>query len=288
MSIDESALTLGRLTVSVWEEMKMGAPTPPTPPGGLGKLGMGTVGLSFSSAAAVGRAATRFFLRRVASRSACSSLKRALKGLGLRNLMGLIFTAEDLSELADGWKVAEPRLTTTLLGEMLASTLLLASCGLAELLNLFRPLLSRLELARKAPLELPPNDGVFCGAAELAGVAMSVGFTLFLLMSVATVVLSSPLGLNGRFGFLSLMLSLMTGANVLPGRLNGTLVLILEGLTATDSALSSTLEVSTRSSSISWKLLVGWIVGVSPSWEMPEDTMTSTWLDSRSGTTVLG
>lgn len=138
MLIDESALTLGRLTVSVWEEMKMGAPTPPTPPGGLGKLGMGTVGLSFSSAAAVGRAATRFFLRRVASRSACNSLKRALKGLGLRNLIGLIFTdGEDLSELDCGWKVAEPRLISTLLGEMLASMLLLADAGLAELLNLF-------------------------------------------------------------------------------------------------------------------------------------------------------
>lgn len=118
----------------------MGAPTPPTPPGGLGKLGMGTVGLSFSSAAAVGLAATRFFFRSFASRSACSSLKRALKGLGLRNLIGLIFTDEDLSELEDGWKVAEPRLISTLLGEMLVSTLLLADAadaGLAELLNLF-------------------------------------------------------------------------------------------------------------------------------------------------------
>lgn len=138
--MDASALTFGRLTVSVWDEMKIGAPTPPTPPGGLGKLGMGTVGLSFSSDAAVGDAGTRFFLRSLARRSACSSLKRALKGLGLRNLIGLIFTEEDLSELEEGWKVAEPRLIRTLLGEMLASTLLLAEAaeaGLAELLNLF-------------------------------------------------------------------------------------------------------------------------------------------------------
>ena len=83
--------------------------------------------------------------------------------------------------------------------------------------------MKRLELAKKPGLELLPKDGVGWGA-ELAGVAIRVGFTLFLVL-VATVVLTRWFVVLNRLpGFLGLLSSgRMTGVKVLPGRVRETL-----------------------------------------------------------------
>jgi hypothetical protein len=151
----------------------------------------------------------------------------------------------------------------------------------AELLNLLWPLLKRLELAKKPGLELLPKDGVGCGA-ELAGVAIRVGFTLFL-VRVATVVLTRKLvGLNRVSPFLLLFLSscgLMTGVKVFPGLVKATLLRVRVGLTPLSSS-----AVSAKSSSMSWKLEVGRMVESGVSTE--EAKMTSTSPDWISGTWV--
>ena len=167
-------------------------------------------------------------------RSCCSSFSRALKGLGLRRPKGLMTTADDVgvtgsTELAT--KVAVPRATagTVVDGAMLEATtvvvaaaatlaaLLLLLLLAAALLKRLWPRLKRLALARTMPRALLPNVGVGCGA-ELAGVAISVGFTLFL-VRVATVVVTRRLvGRKMRPGFLLPISGRMTGVKVLLGR----------------------------------------------------------------------
>jgi len=146
--------------------------------------------------------------------------------------------------------------------------------------------LKRLELAKKPGLELLPNDGVGWGA-ELAGVAIRVGFTLFLVL-VATVVLTRRLVGRKRIPpafLLSLSRGLITGVNVFPGRVNEMRPLVLVGFTPSSGSASSSLSVvREKSSSISWKLDVGLIeaLGVSTG----ETEITSTSPDWISGTTV--
>jgi hypothetical protein len=155
--------------------------------------------------------------------------------------------------------------------------------------------LKRLELAKNPGLELLPKDGVGWGT-ELAGVAIRVGLTLFL-VRVATVVLTLRLvGLNSRPpGFLlSLSSGLMTGVKVFPGLVNEILPRLRVGFTPsspTSSSSSSSLSVvNVKSLSISWKLEVGRIVekpsGVStedaeiPSTTTSPDWISGTWLDT--------
>ena len=146
---------LGRLTVSVWAEIKMGAPIPF---GGLGRLGIGTVGFSLEAGRDWPR--RRFFFLCSSSRCLWSSLNLALNGLGRLNLMGLILTdGESLGEI-DGWNVAEPRLTLEALVGAMALDDPRALDAPTELLNLLWPRLRRLELARKPDLELLPKAGV--------------------------------------------------------------------------------------------------------------------------------
>lgn len=142
--------------------------------------------------------------------------------------------------------------------------------------------MKRLELAKKPGLELLPNDGVGWGA-ELAGVAIRVGFTLFLVL-VATVVLTRRLVGRKRIPpafLLSLSRGLITGVNVFPGRVKETRPLVLVGFSSASSSLSVVRE---NSSSTSWKLEVGLIeaLGVSTG----EAEITSTSPDWISGTTV--
>ena len=143
--------------------------------------------------------------------------------------------------------------------------------------------MKRLELAKKPGLELLPKDGVGWGA-ELAGVAIRVGFTLFRVL-VATVVLTRWFVVLNRLpGFLGLLSSgRMTGVKVLPGRVRETLPRVRVGLTP-PSSFSSLSPLKEKSLSISWKLAVGLMVdsGVSTA----EEDITSTSPDWISGTWV--
>merc|ERR1719225_288914 len=154
---------------------------------------------------------------------------------------------------------------------------------------------TELELARKPGLELLPNDGVGWGA-ELAGVAIRVGFTLVLVL-VATVVLTlSLLGLKILFLFLLSLLraGLMTGVKVLPGLPRDTRCRDLVGFTVLSSSASSlsssspSSELRVRSLSRSSKLLVGAIVlsEVGVAMVDTEMTLTSGSPDWISGTLV--
>jgi len=147
-------------------------------------------------------------------------------------------------------------------------------------LDLPWPLLNKLELARKPGLELLPNDGVGWGA-ELAGVAIRVGFTLFLVLVATVVVTRKLLGLKILPGFLSLSTGLMTGVKVFPGRLNEILLRVLVGFTpsspfSSSASLSSSFsELRVRSSSISWKLDVGAMVEDTSGVSIVDAEMTS-------------
>ena len=139
--------------------------------------------------------------------------------------------------------------------------------------------MKRLELAKKPGLELLPNDGVGCGA-ELAGVAIRVGFTLFL-VRVATVVLTLRFVGRNRIPpafLLSRSKGRITGVNVLPGLVKEILPRLLVGFTPTSFSV-----VKAKSSSTSLKLDVGWMIaelGVS----IGEAEITSTSPDWISGT----
>jgi hypothetical protein len=142
----------------------------------------------------------------------------------------------------------------------------------AALLKRLWPRLKRLALANTIPRALLPNVGVGCGA-ELAGVAMRVGFTLFLVLVATVVVTRRFVGRKMRPGFLLPIRGRMTGVNVLLGLEKEIRPRDREDLLPSDSsswspepssllpsAVSSPVpspEVRTRSSSISRKLLVG-------------------------------
>lgn len=116
--------------------------------------------------------------------------------------------------------------------------------------------------------------------------AIRVGFTLFLVLVATVVVTRKLLGLNILPGFLSLRTGLMTGVKVFPGLLNEILLRVLVGFTPASSSpssaspssasLSSSLsELRVRSSSISWKLVVGAIVAETSGVSIVEAEITS-------------
>lgn len=222
-------LLLGAI-VCLCDETKIGA----LPPGRAGRFGIG-IGLvsSFVSVLTVGVSSVNslFLFLRLKILCCCLSLSLARNGFGLLSLMGEIFTAGasvggEIVAVAD----APPRVERTEVGEMLVDPATELNPGTWELLNLLWPLFAkRLELAKK-PGELLPNVGVGCGAL-LAGVAMRVGFTLFLVL-VATVVLTRLLGLKILLGFLSRPSNgLIIGVKVFPGLVKP-LILDLVGLTS--------------------------------------------------------
>ena len=149
-SLEEASVSLGRRTVSVLEETKMGVlPGAPT-----GNLGTGTRGLDEvvgSTSTTVLSVSSDFFsslflLLNFWSWSLCLSFRRALKGLGLLNLrLGMILIPEGFSVTA--WDA----LTTAPLELTFAGLMLEADAGLMLLtlllLNLVRP---RLALTREA------------------------------------------------------------------------------------------------------------------------------------------
>ena len=143
-------------------------------------------------------------------------------------------------------------------------------------LNLLEPLLKRLELARNPDLELLPKAGVAWGA-ELAGVAIRVGFTLCLVRVATVVATRRLLGRKGLVGFLPCN-GLMTGVKVFPGRLNETRPRVLLGFTpsSASSSSSSSSEERVRSLSMSWKEVVGEMVLAELGVAMVETEMMST------------
>ena len=229
------------------------------PPGIEGKLGMEIASASSSPLDSLLLFKLILLFLSLSRRCFCLSLSLALKGLGLFSPMGLITT--------EGFSVSATDSVEDWIGKELTDEGEIdekPSEDDPELNLLAR--LNRLELARKPGLELLPNDGVGWGA-ELAGVAIRVGFTLVLVL-VATVVLTlSLLGLKILFLFLlsRLRAGLITGVKVLPGRPRDTRWRDLVGLTVLSSASSlssssSSPEVRVRSLSRSSKLLVGVMV----------------------------
>lgn len=116
--------------------------------------------------------------------------------------------------------------------------------------------------------------------------AIRVGFTLFLVLVATVVVTRKLLGLKILPGFLSLRTGLMTGVKVFPGLLNEILLRVLVGFTPasespspaapSSASLSSSLsELRVRSSSISWKLVVGAIVAETSGVSIVEAEITS-------------
>ena len=111
--------------------------------------------------------------------------------------------------------------------------------------------------------------------------AIRVGFTLFLVLVATVVVTRKLLGLNILPGFLSLRTGLMTGVKVFPGLLNEILLRVLVGFTpasaspSSASLSSSPSELRVRSSSISWKLVVGAIVAETSGVSIVEAEITS-------------
>ena len=134
-----------------------------------------------------------FFSFSFLSLSLRSSVSLALNGLGPFSLIGLITTDGEVDWTGSGVSLAlnvTVPLGVTDEGLMLDVEMGMLELLKTELLNLLWPLLSKLAL--ESSLELGSKSGVL--RAELAGVAISVGFTLFLVL-VATVVDTFLLGL---------------------------------------------------------------------------------------------
>jgi len=209
----------GRVNDCLWADTKIGA----LPPGTDGKLGIGNEGISVVVLSSFFFA---FFSLNFSNLFLCNSFSLALNGLGLLSLKGLMTTLGAESVVSVG--VTEMvELLITDVGLMLDENPPELWKG-EPLENLLPPLLNRLALPTNR--ELFSKMGVF-SMAELAGVAISVGFTLFLVL-VATVVLTLRLlGLKIRAGFLLPSSGRMTGVNVFPGRDMDARTLVLDGRT---------------------------------------------------------
>lgn len=191
-------------------------------PGTDGKLGIGKVLESLLGSSVFLASAeflSAFFCLSLFSASSLSLARKGFSAL-TRFLKGLIALDPCVGAMV-AENVDEPLSVTE---EGLTAEDGLPENLLKELLNLLCPLFSRLALARNLELE---NWGVF--RAELAGVAMSVGLMLILVL-VATVVLTLLLvGLKNRPGLRRI--GLMIGVNVFPGLDDDPLPLGLDGRT---------------------------------------------------------